>query len=193
MKSISKSRKSKSTKAVASHEVVVKHSRRQRIFGIIGLVGVFLCGLFVGTGIVSQDKKVIAAEVPEPVVEEEYVAQATEPQSVCAEIERLLARRLPVANDDADNRIDRAKIYASLAERGCVENSANYAELARQELEIARAIEDDDFDHDEAIDVVETYKRLQMQNAAQEILDKAKKITNPAIDFIIELEKIINE
>ena len=67
-------------------------------------------------------------------------------------------------------------------------------DLARQELEIARALEDDDMTHQrETIEIVETYKRLHMQQAAHEILDKAKRITNPAIDFIIELEKIINE
>ena len=188
------SKKVKSTKAVASREVVVvKHSRRQRVLGFIALTGLFLCGLFVGMGIVSQNKKVVAAAAPAPVVKEEYVAPVTEPQSVCAEIERLISRRLPAETDDADDRIERAKIFATLAERGCPENSAAFVEHARLELEVARAIEDDDFDHDEAIEVVETYKRLQMQNAAQEILDKAKKIANPAIDFIIELEKIINE
>ena len=81
----------------------------------------------------------------------------------------------------------------SMAERGCLENSDAYAELARQELDIARAIEDDEFSREETIDVVETYKRLNMQAAAEEIFEKAKKLTDPAIDFIIQVEKIINE
>ena len=41
--------------------------------------------------------------------------------------------------------------------------------------------------------MVETYKRLHMQQEAAKMLDKAKKLTNPAIDFIIQLEKIIEE
>jgi hypothetical protein len=32
-----------------------------------------------------------------------------------------------------------------------------------------------------------------MQAAAEEIFETAKKLTNPAIDFILEVEKIINE
>ena len=80
-----------------------------------------------------------------------------------------------------------------MSERGCPENSEKYVALAKQELEIARALEDDEFDQYETIEVVETYKRLDMQAAAEEILETAKKLTNPAIDFILEVEKIINE
>lgn len=114
-------------------------------------------------------------------------------QQTCEQIESLLLGQLPYASDSADDRIDRAKIYANLSERGCAENSAKYVEMAKQELEIARALEDDEFDNQETIEVVETYKRLNMQAAAEEIFETAKKLTNPAIDFILEVEKIINE
>ena len=80
-----------------------------------------------------------------------------------------------------------------MSERGCAERSAKYVDLAKQELEIARALEDDEFDNQETIEVVETYKRLNMQAAAEEIFETAKRLTNPAIDFILEVEKIINE
>ena len=118
-----------------------------------------------------------------------------EAQSTCQKIEVSLLERLPDDNAraGADARIERAKIYANLSERGCSENKARYVELARQELEIARALEDDEFDNEETIEVVETYKRLNMQAAAEEIFETAKKLTNPAIDFILEVEKIINE
>ena len=111
----------------------------------------------------------------------------------CEQIEALLLRQLPDANGISEYRIDRAKIYANLSERGCAENSAKYVDLAKQELEIARALEDDEFENQETIEVVETYKRLNMQAAAEEIFETAKKLTNPAIDFILEVEKIINE
>lgn len=114
-------------------------------------------------------------------------------QQTCEQIESLLLGRLPNANSDSWARIDRAKIYANLSERGCAENSARYVDLAKQELEIARALEDDEFDNQETIEVVETYKRLNMQAAAEEIFETAKRLTNPAIDFILEVEKIINE
>lgn len=193
MKKSTKSKKTQKVKtAPVKKEVVVVHNRGQRFWGIVALVGLFLCGLFVGMAINSSDKQNIAEASPisQPVVETRDVS---EPVAVCNEIERLLSRRLPIATDDADERIERAKIYATLAERGCPENSATYVEMARQELDIARAIEDDEFDHDETIEVVETYKRLNMQAAAEEIFEKAKRLTNPAIDFIIQVERIINE
>lgn len=114
-------------------------------------------------------------------------------QQTCEQIEALLLRQLPEANGRSYDRIDRAKIYANLSERGCAENSAKYVDLAKQELEIARALEDDEFENQETIEVVETYKRLNMQAAAEEIFETAKKLTNPTIDFILEVEKIINE
>jgi hypothetical protein len=115
--------------------------------------------------------------------------------STCQQIEASLLGRLPHggAELNSDERIERAKIYANLSERGCPENSQKYVNLAQQELEIARALQDDKFSENDTIEVVETYKRLNMQAAAQEIFDVAKKLTNPAIDFILEVEKIINE
>ncbi|MEE1111348.1 MAG: hypothetical protein UIH99_04000 [Alphaproteobacteria bacterium] len=117
------------------------------------------------------------------------------PQSTCQQIEESLLHRLPGGYSDssAEERIERAKIYANLSERGCPENSQKYVDLAKAELDIARALEDDKFDNEETIEVVETYKRLDMQAAAEEIFETAKKLTNPAIDFILEVEKIINE
>lgn len=128
--------------------------------------------------------------------EREIVAalqQSETSEPTCEQIETLLIRQLPSPTGDSDDRIIRAKIYANLSERGCPENSKKYVDLATQELEIARALEDDKFDKNDTIDVVETYKRLNMQAAAQEIFDTAKKLTEPAIDFILEVEKIINE
>ncbi len=129
---------------------------------------------------------------PQPKVEEKKI-----PESTCGKIEMLLTERLrPVEWQNSEDHIENAKIYANLSERGCPENSAKYKELAKQELEIARALNDDNMDQyqqDETIEIVETYKRLQMQAEAERMIEKAKKLTNPAIDFIIQLEKIIEE
>lgn len=116
-------------------------------------------------------------------------------KETCQQIEDSLLGRLPYADSqtDAERRIVRAKIYANLSERGCSGNSEKYVALAEQELAIARALQDDEFDEEETIEVVETYKRLNMQAAAEEIFETAKKLTNPAIDFILEVEKIINQ
>ena len=117
--------------------------------------------------------------------------------ATCEQIESLLRARLNNYDDMmyAKNRVERAQIYANLSERGCPENSAKYRDLAKQELDVARALTDDNIDENkrEATEMVETYKRLQMQQEAAKMIEKAKKLTNPAIDFIIQLEKIIEE
>ena len=73
------------------------------------------------------------------------------------------------------------------------ENAQKYHDMAKQELAIARALQDDEFAEPDTIEVVETYKRLNMQAAAEEIFETAKKLTNPTIDFILAVEQIINE
>lgn len=121
-------------------------------------------------------------------------------RSTCEEIEHVLTMQLQCRGKnetcfDVDDHVRNAQIYANLSERGCAENSTKYKDLAAKELEIARALTDDNIEQNkhEATEMVETYKRLHMQQEAARMLEKAKKLTNPAIDFIIELEKIIEE
>ena len=128
---------------------------------------------------------------PQPKMEENKL-----PETTCGKIEMLLKDRLyPSDNPYADSHIENAQIYANLSERGCAENSQKYKDLAKQEIDIARALTDDDIEQNrrESVEIVETYKRLQMQAEAERMIEKAKKLTNPAIDFIIQLEKIIEE
>ena len=238
-------------------KVQIAHARKEKIFGWMAFIALFVCGLMVGMGINRRPTSVAVVEQaanPAPiedaqtketcVIIEELLLERLNPmdsqdvrdheyninvyeklvmngcsqnqqkyhnaaarereivaalqhsyagQQTCEQIETLLLEQMPSANGDSWARIDRAKIYANLSERGCAENNQKYVELAKQELEIARALEDDEFDNQETIEVVETYKRLNMQAAAEEIFETAKKLTNPAIDFILEVEKIINE
>lgn len=122
------------------------------------------------------------------------------PVTTCGKIESELLPRLSCKDTrfrscNESEHVNDAKIYANLSERGCPENSEKYKALAKQELEIARALSDDNVENyqTEAVEIVETYKRLQMQAEAERMIEKAKKIANPAIDFIIQLEKIIEE
>lgn len=137
----------------------------------------------------NQEKYYRAIDTEEQIIG----ALMKEKKSTCEQIEVALLEQLPDASNYVDDRLDRAKIYANLSERGCPVNSQKYVELSKQELEIARALQDDKFSEEDTIEVVETYKRLNMQAAAQEIFETAKKLTDPAIDFILEIEKIINE
>jgi hypothetical protein len=138
----------------------------------------------------EREQKIAAA------LNSDAMVKADAKASTCEQIESLLQERLNYCDlDESDCRVRRAQIYANLSERGCKENVANYKELAKQELEIARALTDDHIEQNrqEATEMVETYKRLQMQAEAAKMIEKAKKLTNPAIDFIIQLEKIIEE
>ncbi|MBR3148485.1 MAG: hypothetical protein IKF41_04070 [Alphaproteobacteria bacterium] len=206
-------------------------SKKYRVYGVIGMVGVFLIGALVGFILNGTDRpnnsimtkeqcefltqkmsdainydryeeigqlnKIYSEnclgrnfEQPQQKVEEQKLQKTT-----CEKIESLLVERLlPVDASDSESHVENAKIFATLSEKGCPENTEDYKTLAKQELEIARALNDDSLDDkQESVEIVETYKRLQMQAEAERMIEKAKKLTNPAIDFIIQLEKIIEE
>lgn len=184
------------TKATKLYRIV--HTPAQRFWGTMAFIALFACGVMVGLGLNGNPNRgthtAHAAEVvaPTPVADPQPTETA---KKTCTLIEESLLVRLPDGGPGADTEehIYRAKIYANLSERGCSENAQKYHDLAKQELAIARALADDEFREYETIEVVETYKRLNMQAAAEEIFETAKKLTNPAIDFILEVEKIINE
>ena len=178
-------------KKSAKQTYTVVYTRRQKFIGYLALGMLFLCGVMLGVVLNSgvRPEHVKSAQAAEVVAQ----PQEAQMKPTCAIIEEVLTEQLPDANSRADDRIVRAKIFANLSERGCAENSQKYVAMAKQELEVARALEDDEFAKSETIEVVETYKRLNMQAAAEEIFETAKKLTNPAIDFILEVEKIINE
>ena len=232
-------------------------SRRQKVWGVVALLGLFACGWMVGASVnkwradMNKDASVtVAAEVSAPVASnnnapreceliEDYINHelelSTDADEYAQLYELLIEYSCPekvslyrarynvhgiknsknVASQSGEKRLcervenellrwvtgdtsafaheANAKTYANLAERGCPENKTKYTELARQELELMRALTDDNMDQDMAMDAARTYKRLQMQAAAEDVLDKVKKLTNPAIDFIMEMERIINE
>lgn len=210
--------------------------KKYRLYGTIGMVGLFLVGMIVGLGVHTNTvikhsvmneaqcrtiyrrmddaikysnydsfeklSKMFAANCSaynfDNATDEGVQASIPEnkmPEATCGKIEVLLTEGLtPLNSVFSGEHIDNAKIYANLSERGCPENSEKYKMLAKQELEIARALNDDNLNYEEdATKIVETYKRIQMQQEAERMIEKAKKLTNPAIDFIIQLEKIIEE
>ena len=120
---------------------------------------------------------------------------SSENTQTCAEIERLLQEQVGrYYHDEIPNdRIGRAKIYANMSERGCAENAQKYKDLAAKELEIARALQDDDFSDFDREQISDTYRRIQMKQAANQILNKVQQLADPAIDFIIQAQKIIEE
>jgi len=224
----------KKTVKNTEQKTITAEQKSNRVYGVIGMVALFLVGMIFGyiingsdrvnrsnmsqsqcgeiasrivnaaynnnPDLIEQLNKVYSENClnrefkqpkPQPKIEKKKL-----PETTCGKIESLLTYRLyPADNPDAIAHIENAQIYANLSERGCPENSQKYKELAAQEIDIARALTDDNVGKykEESVEMVETYKRLQMQKEAERMIEKAKKLTNPAIDFIIQLEKIIEE
>ena len=51
----------------------------------------------------------------------------------------------------------------------------------------------EDMSESDVENVVDVYKKVKMQAAAQQVIDTLQKASEPTIDFILKLEKIINE
>ena len=91
--------------------------------------------------------------------------------------------------------MNNAEVYSKLAEDGCPENIERYRKNALDELQIADGvrINASDINPREVRSTINTYKKLQMQNEARRYLNKVEKMLDPGIDFIMELQKVIEE
>jgi len=182
---------------------------------IIGLILLFLAGIAIGMFYdcgKARVKKVTSHEVVGCVKSNNGIAKGGLADTInkhvvkekrklsketCTAIEELLTKKLNSFDEFSDGphvHVDRAQYYVRLSERGCPENREKYKELAIREIDIARALADDRFyEVYEIVDVVETYKKLDMKREAEVVFEKVKKMTDPAIDFILQIEKVINE
>lgn len=163
---------------------------------VVGLIVALICGgvisVFATVKIWKNDIERMAATVT---TTKEQVAESA-PQT-CMKIEALLNGRLDYSDADSDEsvkHIQRANVYSALSEHGCTENADKYKTLALYEIEIARALSDDKYlEHYEVMDIVATYKNLDMEQEARQFVDTIKRITTPAVEFIQAVEKIIEE
>ena len=81
-----------------------------------------------------------------------------------------------------------------MAERGCPENADKYRALAAREIEITTALEPVEYMPESRVEnVIDVYKKVKMRAAAQQVIDTLQKVSEPTIDFILKLEKIVNE
>lgn len=114
----------------------------------------------------------------------------------CDVIERtLLSNVIYDCGDSPDCHLQNAEIYSKIVEDGCKENQQRYAQKALDELQIAEGVRIDDSNvkKGEIRATINTYKKLQMQNEAKKYLNKVEKLVNPGIDFIMELQRVIEE
>lgn len=211
----------------------------RKVLGVVALVGLFACGVFVGATLnnnhaPSSDDKVIKfsehdcyslinkmtstndADMVEKLKEVYndncanriiYTEPVTVPDDVddepgyvmtCEQIVQLLERELiPEEDSNPDSHLSNANIYArvaELAERGCPELVDKYRALAAREIEITTALQPVEYMPEPDVEnVVDVYKKVKMQAAAQQVIDTLQKASEPTIDFILKLEKIINE
>lgn len=145
------------------------------------------------------DTQLQSKDMPKKVPEIRIVKAQKPTEKTCAVIEDKLLKQIDLhygENDsvEAGYYLARAQIYVNLSNRGCPENSEAYEQLALQDIEVARALKDDRFYNEYEVEaVVDTYKRLEMKGEAERAFNTIKKMTDPAIDFILQVEKIINE
>ncbi len=162
----------------------------------IGL-GIVLCvGIAIGW-IINHDNGAVS---PREFADAEIKIESTIPVGdTCAQIEKLLNTRIAESGLDQDSTIPdvhlaRAEIFATIAKRGCAENSDRYKALAVHEIQIVRALQDDEnFDEYQVRNMVDTYQKLDMAAEAKQFVDTMKRITGPAIEFMNEVQKIISE
>lgn len=115
--------------------------------------------------------------------------------ATCVRIEQLLKDRLyPESEPEYWKHLQNADTYSTLADRGCADNAEMYKTLALRELEIATALQPtEDMQVGDAEIVIDTFKKLDMQREAQDFLNKIEQLIDPATEFILKMEQIINE
>ncbi len=113
----------------------------------------------------------------------------------CAVIEQTLLKRVRPDCYDSVCHLGNAEIYSKMAEDGCLNNKKLYARKALYELQVAEGvrINETEVSDDEIFTTVNTYKKLQMQNEARKYIKKMEKLVNPGVEFIMELQRIIEE
>lgn len=158
----------------------------------IAIVVALVIGVIVGA--VWTGKKLVSGVVD--AIHMEQTVSNNIPNT-CKSVEALLNGRLAAYDEKslaADDHVWRAQIYANISKRGCPENAERYKALALHEIEIARALDDDEnFSDYEVMEVVDTYKKLDMEDEARMFIDTIKRIAAPAVEFIQAVEKVLEE
>ena len=130
-----------------------------------------------------------------PAAQDITIVENPAPIATCTRIEQLLEQQLtPEDSQGYEKHLYNAETYNRLADNGCAEHSDKYRALAVRETQIAVALMPIESMSDYQIeDVVDTYKKAKMQAAAQQVIDKLQQASEPAIDLILKLEKILED
>ncbi len=174
--------KKQTTKVIAASGACC--TMRHKVLGLVALIALFICGYMVG---------ILTHKTTNSVVVNDQIVEETQP--VCAVIEKVLLNY--VEPEDIGNplyNLRNADVYSQLAVKGCPENTETFKALALRQIEIANALKSEEYmDEEDMKIVIDTYKKLDMEREAQAFLDKVQHLASPAIDFILQMEKVINE
>lgn len=120
-----------------------------------------------------------------------YVESEKEP---CELIEETLLRRIQNC-DGVWCHLGNAEVYSKMAEDGCAQNKETNTKKALDELQIADGVRlnDSDVQMDQVRSTINTYKKLQMINEARKYINKVQKLVDPGVEFIMELQRIVEE
>jgi len=113
----------------------------------------------------------------------------------CEEIESVLKSQLIDIYPESNirERLHNADIYSTMAEQGCPENAEKYKDLALRQIDVVSAVSDEQELEQNKETIVDTYEKLQMQEAARNFLNKLDRLINPATDLIYEIGRVVNE
>jgi len=118
----------------------------------------------------------------------------------CEVIEQKKLSRLMRESDisHAEESLMNAEIYIDLIKYGCPENMEKFKELLSRQLKIAEAMLGASFttenvhnNHYSYIRQVRILKELGDRNSIKQILEKARRLGEPAMQFINEIEQIL--
>lgn len=141
-----------------------------------------------------RDAEQSVADVLKKLNNNEYIDNSAS-QEPCEVIEKNLFRRIDGNCTETWCYLRNAEIYSKMAEDGCDGNKATHAKKALDELQIADGVrlDEQNVDTAEIQRTVNTYKKLQMQNEARKYIQKMEKLVNPGVEFIMELQRVIEE
>jgi len=161
------------------------------------VIAVVLClGFFLGTVWTAEharrEMRRPIATIPPAAFTNNIQAQPT-----CATVEALKLRQLPDPNSgDFNDHMIRANVFADLVESGCPENKGLFATSLDYELQVARSLRGNASQDNSGSGNIIIYRSSNEGEAAQaarRVIEKAKLIGEPMIQFISSVEKIVSD
>lgn len=90
-----------------------------------------------------------------------------------------------------------AQVYAQAAKEGCPEHAEFYKQRALEQIQISDGIRPQNLYRNayegQTVSIVNAYNALQMKEQAKKYLKKIEKLVGPGVDFIMEIQRTIEE